>query len=120
LRQNVNLDAVRTEAGVSDKDWDKTLEAYAGEVLRFGLSIALNKMLRNEMEISTSQYGVDLAEAEAIKVQGVSGHHKLVVLFTKYSSDGSSRLKEASKYWKKRRDDEVKYSLGEYDGFNAL
>jgi hypothetical protein len=120
LRQNVKLDAVRTEAGVGEKDWEKTLDAYAGEVLRLGLSIAMSKMIRNEMTIDSAQYVVDLAEAEAIKVQGVSGHHKLVVLFTKYSNDASSRLKEANKYWKKRGADDVKYSLGEYDGFKAL
>lgn len=126
LRKNVNLDAARTTAGISDDDWAKTLEIYAGSVLRFGLPIALKKMISNNLKIDSTDYVIDLAEAEPIKINEirdgknvpVAGYHKLVILFTNSSTD-SQRLKDATKIWKKRKDSSYAYKLSDYDGFKA-
>ena len=103
------------------------METYAGIVLRFGLPIALKKMISNNMEINSTEYVIDLAEAEPIKINEikdgknvpVAGYHKMVILFTKYSSDDPHRLRDGTKIWKKRKDGSYAYKLGDYDGFKA-
>jgi hypothetical protein len=120
LKKNVKLDAVRTEAGVSDPDWMKALDDYSGNLLRFGLPIAIKKMIRHELPLHSQTYLVSIAEAEAIKIDKTSGHHRLVILYQKSSSKGAPKLGEATKTWDSRNDDSYEYNLGDYDGFKAL
>jgi len=121
LKKNVRLDAVRTEAGVADADWQKVLETYAADVQRLALPLAIKKMVRNEMPFYLEDnYVIDLAELEPIRIKGNAGHHTLVVLYSRPSYRGDApSVAKAGKIWRHRTNDAYYYKLGEYDGFKA-
>jgi hypothetical protein len=127
LLKNVPLDAARNKAGVGNEEWKRTLEAYSGTTLRFGLALAIRKMIRNELAIFSNEYVIDLAEAEPIKIKEiregktefVAGYHELIVTFSKHSSKGFPTLGDATKFWKNRTDSSYTYKRGDYDGFKA-
>jgi hypothetical protein len=119
LKENIRLDAVRTEAGVADADWGRVVESYAGDVLRFALPIAIKKMIRHEMAFYLEHHVIDVAELEPIRISGKAGLHRLVILYDKPYSEDSPTVAKATKIWKARMSGSYDYSMDDYDGFKA-
>ena len=118
LSENIRLDALRTDAGVTDQEWTKILNSYAQDVLRHAMPFALRRMIKYELALYSSHFMIDIAHLEPIRIKGKAGHHTLVVLYDKPSA-GKPSVSKAKKIWKHRTSSSYDYTLADYDGFEA-
>ena len=118
IAQNVRLDALRSDIGITDGEWMEILASYSAEVVRHGLIFAFKRMLKHGLALDGSDYVIDVAQAEPIRVAGQAGHHTLVILY-RLPNSGKPSVSKAKNIWKHRMKSSYLYELEEYDGFKA-
>jgi hypothetical protein len=119
ILENLPLDAIRTDARIEDAQWQSIVTEYASSIVRHGLPIALRRMISQELPIHSSEYVIDLAELEPLRVKGTAGHHTVVVLYEKPYSKDKPTVSQARKIWSNRTSGSYDREIGDYDGFKA-
>jgi hypothetical protein len=112
LKDNVDLGAARTQAGINAADWDRIVQQYSEAVLQFGLPLAVKHLADDDTAFAIGYSVIDLAKGEPIRIvkngKQEDATRDLVVL---YRSTGFSppSVSDAKKAWKKRHDSSYEY-----------
>ena len=119
FKLNDELGKAQDKAGFSKQEWDRILDAYAGDVLRLLFPTAIREMSDNESPLYAGEYVIDLADAETIRIGGKPQSKQLIVLYGKIDDGKHPTISQAKKIWKNRNSHSVAYKLGPYEGAQA-